>query len=50
MVDQVIAQLKAQTNAVYRKEGVNGASQLLSLFLDDLMEDRFLSETAEQVA
>jgi DNA-binding CsgD family transcriptional regulator len=43
--------VKAQTNAVYRKAGVNGASQLLSLFLDDLMEDRFLTEkTVEQVA
>jgi Response regulator containing a CheY-like receiver domain and an HTH DNA-binding domain len=43
--------VKAQTNAVYRKAGVNGASQLLSLFLDNLMEDRFLPEkTPEQVA
>lgn len=38
--------VKAQTNAVYRKAGVNGASQLLSLFLDELMDDRFFSERA----
>ena len=29
--------VKAQTNAIYRKAGVNGRSQLLSLFIDDLM-------------
>ncbi|MGB3147800.1 MAG: helix-turn-helix transcriptional regulator [Paracoccaceae bacterium] len=31
--------VKAQTNAIYRKAGVSGRSQLLSLFIDDLMED-----------
>jgi len=31
--------IKAQTNAIYRKSGVNGRSQLLSLFIDDLMQD-----------
>lgn len=31
--------VKAQTNAIYRKSGVNGRSQLLSLFIDDLMQD-----------
>jgi DNA-binding CsgD family transcriptional regulator len=31
--------VKAQTNAIYRKAGVNGRSQLLSLFIDDLMRD-----------
>lgn len=31
--------VKAQTNAIYRKAGVNGRSQLLSLFIEDLMED-----------
>ena len=31
--------VKAQSNAIYRKAGVNGRSQLLSLFIDDLMED-----------
>ena len=32
--------VKAQTNAIYRKAGVNGRPQLLSLFIDDLMADR----------
>lgn len=31
--------IKAQTNAIYRKAGVSGRSQLLSLFIDDLMRD-----------
>jgi DNA-binding CsgD family transcriptional regulator len=31
--------VKAQTNAIYRKAGVTGRSQLLSLFIDDLMND-----------
>ena len=30
--------VKAQTNAIYRKAGVSGRAQLLSLFIDDLME------------
>ncbi len=30
--------VKAQTNAIYRKAGVSGRPQLLSLFLDDLMQ------------
>jgi DNA-binding NarL/FixJ family response regulator len=30
--------VKAQTNAIYRKAGVAGRMQLLSLFIDDLME------------
>jgi DNA-binding CsgD family transcriptional regulator len=30
--------VKAQTNAIYRKAGVTGRPQLLSLFIDDLME------------
>ena len=29
--------VKAQANAIYRKAGVNGRSQLLSLFIEDLM-------------
>jgi DNA-binding CsgD family transcriptional regulator len=29
--------VKAQTNAIYRKAGVSGRTQLLSLFIDDLM-------------
>ncbi|MCR8722838.1 helix-turn-helix transcriptional regulator [Frigidibacter sp. ROC022] len=32
--------VKAQTNAIYRKAGVSGRPQLLSLFLDDLIELR----------
>jgi DNA-binding CsgD family transcriptional regulator len=31
--------IKAQTNAIYRKAGVSGRSQLLSLFIEDLMRD-----------
>ncbi|EBA12448.1 transcriptional regulator, LuxR family protein [Roseobacter sp. CCS2] len=30
--------IKAQTNAIYRKADVSGRTQLLSLFIDDLME------------
>lgn len=30
--------VKAQTNAIYRKAGVTGRPQLLSLFIDELME------------
>lgn len=31
--------VKAQTNAIYRKAGVSGRTQLLSLFIEDLMRD-----------
>ncbi|MEZ5796874.1 MAG: helix-turn-helix transcriptional regulator [Paracoccaceae bacterium] len=31
--------VKAQTNAIYRKAGVSGRPQLLSLFIEDLMRD-----------
>ncbi|MEM9579627.1 MAG: helix-turn-helix transcriptional regulator [Pseudomonadota bacterium] len=31
--------IKAQTNAIYRKSGVSSRAQLLSLFIDDLMQD-----------
>ena len=31
--------VKAQTNAIYRKAGVSGRSQLLSLFIEDLMSE-----------
>lgn len=34
--------VKSQTNAIYRKAGVTGRPQLLSLFIDDLMEDRLI--------
>ena len=39
--------VKAQTNAIYRKAGVTGRPQLLSLFIDDLMDDVSLPEKAE---
>ncbi len=32
--------VKAQTNAIYRKAGVTGRVQLVSLFIDDLMNDQ----------
>ena len=31
--------VKAQSNAIYRKSGVSGRAQLLSLFIDELVED-----------
>jgi DNA-binding CsgD family transcriptional regulator len=31
--------VKAQTNAIYRKAGVTGRPQLLSIFIEDLMRD-----------
>ncbi len=31
--------VKAQTNAIYRKAGVTGRPQLLSLFIDELMQE-----------
>ena len=31
--------IKAQTNAIYRKAGVSGRAQLLSVFIDELVED-----------
>lgn len=31
--------VKAQSNAIYRKAGVSGRTQLLSLFIEDLMQD-----------
>ncbi len=34
--------VKAQTNAIYRKAGVNGRAQLLSLFIDDLMDEALI--------
>ena len=39
--------VKAQTNAIYRKAGVTGRPQLLSLFIDDLMDDVSLPQKAE---
>ena len=37
--------VKAQTNAIYRKAGVTGRPQLLSLFIDRLMEGELPVET-----
>lgn len=37
--------IKAQTNAIYRKAGVSGRPQLLSLFIDDLMDDALIAST-----
>ncbi len=34
--------VKAQTNAIYRKAKVTGRPQLLSLFIEDLMEDALM--------
>ncbi len=31
--------IKAQSNAIYRKAGVSGRAQLLSLFIDELVEE-----------
>lgn len=36
--------IKAQTNAIYRKAGVTGRPQLLSLFIDDLMDDALIPQ------
>lgn len=40
--------VKAQTAAIYRKAGVTGRPQLLSLFIDDMMGGR--SDPASQIA
>ena len=37
---------KAQAAAVYRKAGVSGRLQLISLFLDDLMNDALVGDAA----
>ena len=39
--------VKAQTNAIYRKAGVTGRPQLLSLFIEDLMREDALAAMAE---
>jgi DNA-binding CsgD family transcriptional regulator len=39
--------VKAQTNAIYRKAGVSGRPQLLSLFIEDLMDGAAISEAVE---
>lgn len=40
--------VKAQTNAIYRKAGVTGRPQLLSLFIEDLMRDDVVRAVADQ--
>jgi len=42
--------VKAQTAAIYRKAGVSGRPQLLSLFIDDLMGDALLPGAASAQA
>ncbi|MBV1866283.1 MAG: helix-turn-helix transcriptional regulator [Marinosulfonomonas sp.] len=42
--------VKAQTNAIYRKAGVTGRPQLLSLFIEDLMAESLLPKTVAQTA
>jgi len=39
--------VKAQTNAIYRKAGVTGRPQLLSLFIDDLLDDTSFASTTQ---
>ena len=39
--------VKAQTNAIYRKAGVTGRPQLLSLFIDDLLDETAFAVTAQ---
>lgn len=38
-----VGTVKAQTSAIYRKAGVKNRSQLVSLFLEDLLSDGLLS-------
>lgn len=38
--------VKAQTNAIYRKADVSGRPQLLSLFIDELVEDTALQSSS----
>ncbi|HSF91323.1 MAG TPA: LuxR C-terminal-related transcriptional regulator [Paracoccaceae bacterium] len=40
--------VKAQTNAIYRKAGVSGRPQLLSLFIEDLMRDDVLQSPDQE--
>lgn len=39
--------IKAQTNAIYRKAGVSGRPQLLSLFIDELVDDGTVPQSSE---
>ncbi len=44
--------VKAQSNAIYRKAGVSGRGQLMSIFIDDLLADdrRNVPQQADQAA
>ena len=42
--------IKAQTNAIYRKAEVTGRTQLLSTFIEDLMDDALVPADALQTA
>ena len=42
--------VKAQTNAIFRKAGVTGRPQLLSLFIEDLMRDDGAARPTEPVS
>jgi DNA-binding CsgD family transcriptional regulator len=42
--------VKAQTNAIYRKAGVSGRPQLLSLFIEELMDDAIFPATGGALA
>lgn len=37
--------IKAQCNAIYRKAGVTGRPQLLSVFIEELMNEKLLGDT-----
>ena len=39
-----VGTVKAQTNAIYRKAGVSGRAQLVSLFVEDLMGEALVSQ------
>ncbi|WP_322865246.1 helix-turn-helix transcriptional regulator [Aquicoccus sp. G2-2] len=41
-----VGTVKAQTNAIYRKAGVRGRPQLLSVFIDDLIQDELPAHMA----
>lgn len=40
--------VKAQSNAIYRKAGVSGRTQLLSLFIEDLMDENLRIDVQDQ--
>lgn len=44
--DTMEGTIKAQCNAIYRKAGVSGRPQLLSLFIDELMAENLSAEKA----